>query len=56
MCFKGGDKGHFKASALRKVSKVLKSFPNVIEKGNLKEVGKLPGVGKASLEKVRFSF
>ena len=51
-CIAGGDKGHFKAGAYRKVAKALGSFPHVIGEGNLKEVGKLAGVGKASLDKV----
>ncbi|GMH35945.1 hypothetical protein BSKO_03813 [Bryopsis sp. KO-2023] len=49
----GGDKAHFKANALKKAAKVLKTFPEVIDSDNLKEVGKLAGIGKASVAKIK---
>lgn len=39
----------FKGSAFLKVAKVLEHFPTKVTRDNLKELGKMPGVGKGSL-------
>ena len=47
------EKKAFKVSAYRKAATALESFAATITVDNLKEVGKLPGVGKASLDKIK---
>lgn len=42
----------FKKTAFQKVAMVISKFPKKITMENLKEVKQLPGVGKASLQKV----
>ncbi|EFJ42613.1 hypothetical protein VOLCADRAFT_121503 [Volvox carteri f. nagariensis] len=44
-------KAKFKAISSNKVAAVLAEFPDKITTGNLKEVAKLPGVGKGSIAK-----
>ncbi|PNH07342.1 Bifunctional polynucleotide phosphatase/kinase [Tetrabaena socialis] len=46
-------KAKFKGSANKKVAGVLASYPITITLNNLKEVGKLQGVGKGSIAKIK---
>ncbi|KAF6255002.1 polynucleotide kinase 3 phosphatase-domain-containing protein [Scenedesmus sp. NREL 46B-D3] len=50
---KRGEGDAFRASAYKKVAEALATFPSKITTANLKEVGKLKGVGKGSLDKVK---
>ncbi|WIA43820.1 hypothetical protein OEZ86_010236 [Tetradesmus obliquus] len=50
---KRGEGDAFRASAYKKVAEALATFPSKISTDNLKEVGKLKGVGKGSLDKIK---
>lgn len=48
----GDDKMNWKGIAMRKAVTSLATFPGLITLGNLKEVQKLPAVGKGTIEKI----
>lgn len=52
----GGDKDHFKGNASKKAAASLSEFPDKFTLDNLKAVGKLEGVGKGTVEKIKSYF
>eukprot|EP00879_Flechtneria_rotunda_P006177 GHRR01006494.1.p1 GENE.GHRR01006494.1~~GHRR01006494.1.p1 ORF type:complete len:219 (+),score=78.41 GHRR01006494.1:1230-1886(+) len=49
----GGENAGFKAGAYRKVARSLATFNEKVSHDNLKAVGKLQGIGKSSLDKIK---